>query len=269
MSLIVFGSGSGAPGTTTSVLAMASVWHKPAIIVEADTNTASAIAAGLFRGTLDPAAGLASLAQTWRKGDNLAAELPGALAPIGSSVASVLAGEAIGVNREQLPQFQTELLAACLAYADAASADVFVDVGRVNWPQDVAVFTQAADVLVVVSRSTLSGVAAATSAWDLLSQTRQQSAAQHRIQPPPGFLCVVGPNQPHSIREIAELLQICDYQSIQLDPVRAEIYSLGTAPPPELARSPYALSVRDCAEAVAATSERNLCQAPVTKGRRE
>jgi hypothetical protein len=62
MAVYTLVSASGSPGVTTTALALASVWPRPVIVVEADPTGGSAILAGYFRGQQRPA-GLVDLVQ--------------------------------------------------------------------------------------------------------------------------------------------------------------------------------------------------------------
>ena len=50
MAVLAFASAKGAPGVTTSVLALAFAWHRPALIVEADMTGSSSVLSGFLRG---------------------------------------------------------------------------------------------------------------------------------------------------------------------------------------------------------------------------
>ena len=53
MALFTLVSASGAPGVTTTALALAGGWPRPVTLVEADPRGGSSILAGFFKGTVD------------------------------------------------------------------------------------------------------------------------------------------------------------------------------------------------------------------------
>ena len=61
MALITLCSIKGAPGVTTTALAMTMTWPRPALLVEADSSGGSAIMAGLLRGQVSQERSLLSL----------------------------------------------------------------------------------------------------------------------------------------------------------------------------------------------------------------
>ena len=58
MSIILFTSLSGSPGVTTSAVAATVNWHRPAMLIEADTSKTSSIHPGYLRGEIDHSRGL-------------------------------------------------------------------------------------------------------------------------------------------------------------------------------------------------------------------
>ena len=68
MALIVLTSASGSPGVTTTALALALTWRRPALLVEADPTGGSAVLAGYFRGRAAPTDSLIDLAFAHRGG---------------------------------------------------------------------------------------------------------------------------------------------------------------------------------------------------------
>src|SRR5919202_5998660 len=61
MAVLAFANAKGAPGVTTSVLALAFAWHRPALVVEADMAGSSSILSGFLRGSTDHSHGLVGL----------------------------------------------------------------------------------------------------------------------------------------------------------------------------------------------------------------
>jgi len=61
MAVVAFASAKGAPGVTTSVLALAFAWHRPALVVEADMAGSSSVLSGFLRGGTDHSRGIVGL----------------------------------------------------------------------------------------------------------------------------------------------------------------------------------------------------------------
>ena len=62
MAVIALTSASGSPGVTTTAVALAFLWPRPVVLVEADPTGGSAILAGYFRGTRGYDVGIVELA---------------------------------------------------------------------------------------------------------------------------------------------------------------------------------------------------------------
>ncbi len=62
MAVIALTSASGSPGVTTTAVALAFLWPRPVVLVEADPTGGSAILAGYFRGTREYDVGIVELA---------------------------------------------------------------------------------------------------------------------------------------------------------------------------------------------------------------
>ena len=62
MAVITLCSASGAPGVTTTAVALAMHWSRPVLLVEADPGANNGLLAGIFRGTREYVAGLLDVA---------------------------------------------------------------------------------------------------------------------------------------------------------------------------------------------------------------
>ena len=67
MVMITFASASGAPGVTSTALALASSWPRRVLLVEADPSGSSALLAGFWRGSRDHT-GVVDLVKAHRAG---------------------------------------------------------------------------------------------------------------------------------------------------------------------------------------------------------
>lgn len=161
MSVVAFGSLGHSPGTTTSVLALALAWPRPAIVVEADLSSTSSVLAGRFRGSRDHTVGLAVLAM---------AELEGRLAPHMLWEQSVPLGPEPDAQRV-VPGFTTlgaaagaggfwSTLGQVLVSLEASGTDAFVDLGRITLNDPRMPLVETADAMVLTCGATLPDVAA-------------------------------------------------------------------------------------------------------------
>ncbi|MCI0687500.1 MAG: hypothetical protein L0Y54_09730, partial [Sporichthyaceae bacterium] len=141
MTLICVGSATGAPGVTTTALALAAVWPRPVLLAETDP----AGSALLYRLGLDPRSGLVSLATATaspRPGDlaEHTQHIPGGL-PVLAGVHDAGQGRAFGPLWDRLGQ----------ALAGLDAADTIADCGRLNPTGDsLRLLSHAALILLLV-----------------------------------------------------------------------------------------------------------------------
>ncbi|HYY09594.1 MAG TPA: hypothetical protein VE781_01575 [Kineosporiaceae bacterium] len=223
MAVLAFASAKGAPGVTTTVLALAFAWHRPALVVEADMAGSSSVLAGFLRGGTDHSHGLVGLAIAarqhgftdrglWEQCLRLGEErylLPGIADP----------GQAAGLTTAWGP------LAGVLADLEAAGVDVLVDAGRLGTAYAPLPLLRAADTVVLVTGTRLPDVYALSRRTPSL---RNDLAASHDTE----SLCAVtvGEGRPYTNREIETSLGLRVAGSLAWDPVNAEVYSVGAPP---------------------------------------
>jgi len=214
--LIALASASGAPGVTTTALALALHWPRPVVLVEADASGSAGLLAGYFRAQLDQP-GLVDLVLAQRA-DLLAEAVPRLLFPLEGTEASVLFGlrsheQAAGASVLWPPLLEV------LRGLDPMGTDVIVDVGRLGmpgWPRPLVV---GADVALLVTRGDLPGLAGARS-W----------AAALTGDDEPGHvvrLLLIGEHRPYGAREVARTLSLPVLGSIAWAPDLAAAYSHG------------------------------------------
>lgn len=221
MALITLVSAQGAPGVTTSALALALAWSRPTVLVEADPSGSSAIQAGYFRGADLPGTGrLLDLALTVQDGVT-AQELPTATSRIPGTTVDLLPGILTHAqSRSLLPLW--EPLADALVDLERNGQDVLVDAGRLGLMHSPTALLEQADLTLLVMRSTLPALVAAQS-W---------AEAMRNLDPAgtnTGIL-LVGPGQPYGAREVVKTLGLPVIASLAWDPVSAEVFSLGAQP---------------------------------------
>lgn len=199
MAIIAVTSASGSPGVTTTVLGLALCWPRPVLVVEADPTGGSGILAGYFQGQVEHAGGLIELAMAQRQ-DLVAAELPHQLLDIPGSGAKLLAGARSHAQAGSLIGLWPAVLDA-LRELDSTGQDVLVDAGRLGLVGSPTPLLHGADVTLLLTRSTLPALIAATSWAETL---REETAAT----PTHAGLLVVGEGQPYPAREVADALQL-------------------------------------------------------------
>lgn len=239
MAVIALASFAGAPGVTTTALAMTFAWHRPALLVEADTAKTSSILPGYLRGQYQHAHGLTQLAVAQQNNAMTGAEILEQrleLAPERNVIlgfTSVLAGQSTSAL---WGPFGTTL-----STLDSAGMDVIVDMGRLASRDDRAALLQIADSVLIVLQPTLPDITAAamqiTELRDLLAQ------AGHR-----DYLEVLLVDTLFAERwgsaDISKLLQVDVVAKIVHDERSASVYYSGKNPHPGFARSAYTKSIR-------------------------
>jgi hypothetical protein len=223
--LVSFVSAKGAPGVTTSVLAIASRWFRPAVVVDADPFGGD-IPAGLGRGAWPPDAGLLELIVAIRTQPVEPALRRAVVVPALHSP-PVLAGfgglgQAGGVP--WLP------LAAGLARL--SDADVLADCGRHAVHDGVASLLAGSDHVVVVSGSSLRAARASARLAPVLQDLLADAPSE------PGLsTLVVRPGQPYSVAEVAQGCGLPVLGELPDDPRAARVWSDGAAPARGFSRS--------------------------------
>ena len=214
--LVTLCSAAGSPGVTTTALALALNWPRPVVLVEADPSGSSGLLAGYLRGQLDPP-GLVDLVIAQRS-DLLADAVPKLLYPLDRSNASVLFGLRSHEQAAGAASLWPPLLEV-LHGLEAAATDVIVDAGRLGvpgWPQPLLA---AADVMLLVARSDLPGLAGARS-WS--ATLAREDSPGHAVR-----LLLVGEGSPYSAREVARTLGVPVLGSIEWSRELARVYSHG------------------------------------------
>ena len=238
MALIALTAASGSTVTTTG-LGLAVSWPRPVLLVEADPTGGSGVLAGYFKGQVAHAGGLIDLAMAQRQ-DRVAAELPHQLIDIPGSQARLLAGSRSHAQASSLVPLWPALLEALRDLEDTGQ-DVIVDAGRLGLEGSPKPLLVGADVTLLVTRSTLPALIAATSWAETL---REETAASVCYA---GVL-VAGEGQPYSGREVAAALQVPLVATLAWDRRSAAVLSRGHGKFPK--RSPLLASLKAAGEAI-------------------
>jgi hypothetical protein len=257
MAVLAFASAKGAPGVTTSVLALAFAWHRAALVVEADMAGSSSILSGFLRGSTDHSRGLVGLCVAARQQGFTDSGLWEQCLELGHE-RYVLPGVADPAQAAALTSAWTPL-AALLIDLESAGVDVLVDAGRLGAPHPPTPLLSAADVVVLVTGTRLPDVYA-LSRW--VPAVRDDVGTGE-----PDRLCAltVGEGRPYSNREIESCLGLRVVSGIAWDPVHAEVYSVGSSPGRRFDSSPLARTATGTASTLTGlVSERRARLAPVS-----
>ena len=247
MAVVALTSARGAPGVTTTALAMTLVWPRPVLLVEADVAGGSAVLAGYLRGAVAHDRSLLALAMAHRHG-HLDEELRR------QRVALDDAGD-----RHLVPAIADPVQAVSLAgvWAPLATAfsalerdgvDVIVDAGRLGAAGGPEPLLRHADAVLLLTRSQLPAVAA----------TRARAACLGEDLAGTGLggdgleLLLVGEGRPYTSREIAKAVGVPVLASMAWDPAAAEVLSVGAARPRQWEASAFVRSARAITDATRA-----------------
>ena len=212
--LIALCSAKGAPGVTTSALALALSWPRPVILAELDPAGGDVLA-GYGRGE-SSAGGLADLELAARRG-GLARHLDGQLLRLDpEGRVRLLPGLADPASARHV---DWDRLAARLASLEDGAVDVVADCGRLHAEHFPAAVVQRGAAVVLVTGSTLRAVRAATRAIAALRERDGRAGMLATL--------VIGPGEPYGEQEISEALGVPVVGSLPRDPKAAAVLSDG------------------------------------------
>lgn len=245
MALIALASATGAPGVSTTALGLALNWPRPVVLVEADPNGGSSLLAGYFRGVRGYAGGLIELALS---AGSLRDGLADLVEPIEGTAVSFLAGTRSYAQATALPDLWAPL-AAELIDLERTGQDAIVDCGRLGHLASPEPLLAAADLALLVTRSSLRA----------LSGLRAWADGIHRgvLDWPCAGLLVVGEGQPYGARELVEVLGLPIIASLPDDPLAARVLSDGAEPPRNYDRGPLARGLNSAVAAIHTTVSRH------------
>lgn len=224
MAVITLTSAKGSPGVTTTAAALALVWPRPVLLIEADVAGGSSILAGYFQGLQRHERGLVDLAAAHRSG-RLLEGLHEASIPLGDSGARVVPGVSSPAQAGTMERLW-EPIAAVLRGLESTGTDVIVDAGRLGAAGGPMPLVREADVALLVTRTTLPAVAATRArAAVLKDELANRGTGEDAL-----WMLLVGEGQPFSKREVASAVELPAAATMAWDPVNAEVISLGKAP---------------------------------------
>jgi hypothetical protein len=228
MALIVLLSAGGAPGVTTTALALTLAWPRKAVLAECD-RSGGAVLAGLWAGSV-PAdqRGLLDLAHDAQQHTacEVGADLWKHVLPLDDGAGCyVLPGVTDPVQSRQLAPAWPALTAGLTA----ADGDVIADTGRFDCDTELSPLLAAATHIVMVIEPVIRQVVAA----------RSRLAHLTRYQAPVGLVTVGrGPFGNYSPRLVADALSTPLLHELPDDKTAARVLSCGAAPRRDWTRSP-------------------------------
>lgn len=245
MSLTVLCSASGAPGTTTAALALLWTWPQAvpgrrALLVDADPAGSSLLSHFLAAG-IPAGGGVLGLAA--ERGSSVDAVLRHAVSLDAGEERLVLTGVAEPAQARPLASTWSGLVEVARD-AGAGGLDVLVDAGRIGHRWEPSPLVESADVVVVVTRGTLTAVAAARSALRFLRESRGLAARNTAL--------VVGRPDPYTATEVATALEVDPLPALPLDRTAADALARGGSAGWRFARSPLLRAAADVGASLAA-----------------
>lgn len=202
MSLIALCSASGAPGVTTTTLALGWVWPvthpgRRSLVLDADA-AGSGILTGCLHARVPAGYGVLELVGD-RRAAGSADLLEHAVSMDADATRLVLAGVVDPAQARQLGPLWMRV-ADTVPELGTARVDVLADVGRLGHRHEPTVLLESADVVVVVVRPTLPQVSAAAAVLAYLRKLRAPSA--------PCTVLIVDTGAAYSPKEVARALDV-------------------------------------------------------------
>ena len=231
MAIVVLTSAGRAPGVTTTALGLALAWPRPVLMVDADRTPTQAVLAGYLRGERPGQQGLGGLLQALRERrafeeviDTQTIELPPILAA--EQPVRFLPGfphpGVVGLFGAAWPD-----LVAALA---ARQGDVLIDAGRIGSEGLPLPLVQAADLVLMVTRTSLVSLAGLR----LYLPALAEAAGPDRTA-----MILVGSSMPYGRAEIQQQFGTTIAAELEYAPVPAQVLSEGAPVPRRYAGGSY------------------------------
>jgi hypothetical protein len=246
MSLITLTSASGSPGVTTTALGLALTWPRLVLLVEADPTGGSSIFAGYLRGQVEHTGGLIDLAMAHRHG-TLVDALPRSVMPLPDSPVQLLPGTRAHGQATSLENVWAPL-AGTLRGLEATGQDVIVDAGRLGLAGSPEPLIYAADLALLVTRTSLPALSGARSWSTTLREEFEKAGAAASL----GVL-LVGQGHPYGPTEVSNVLHVPVTASVAWDEPAAAVFSTGEQPPRRFESSPLLRSLRATVASIGST----------------
>ena len=234
MSLIVFGGGKGSPGVTTAVLALAAVWPEPAVVAECDPAGGDLVyrVRGQSGAALRREPGVVSLAAATRHGtgSSMSAERLGEYCQPAAGGISLLRGPVSAEQATGLRPYWTPIARFLAQEPDT----VLADAGRLHPDNAAMPVVRAADLVVLVCRDSVEGLAHLRDRCEYLLPVLAADGPASRI----AVVVIANPRSGHgerAVRHAAEILAHIDVPAaavgwLAVDPRAVRAVSAGARP---------------------------------------
>lgn len=243
MSIIVLCSASGSPGVSTTALGLALAWPRPTLLIEADPTGASAMLTGYLRQYApNGIPSVFDLAVQHRQTGVIPPVREAAL-EVPETTIRLLSGIRNHTHAATVAGLWGPMTAQ-LQDLNSAGIDVIVDLGRLGLLGSPTSLINAADLNLLVTRSTLPALAPAKH-WASELSAMVGGPASFRAG-----LLIVGAGHPYKADEIAKQLALPATTTLPLDPTTAEVFHLGHKPGRRFDRSPLYRSLPPAVAAI-------------------
>lgn len=242
MAIVVLASAAGSPGVSTTAVGLILGWDRPCVLLEADPTGASAMLAGYMRQyAANGIPSIFDLAVRHRQTGTLP-NLLDVSVQVPDTTIRLISGLRTHTQTHTISEVWPPLLTQ-LRELDEADIDVIVDLGRLGLVGSPTSLLHAADLVLLVTRSTLPALVPAKNWATSLSETLGPESG--RVG-----LLLVGPGHPYSAGEVAKQLKLPVVTTLPLDPTTADVFSLGSTPGRRFDRSPLYRSLPPAVTAI-------------------
>lgn len=244
MAVIALASASGAPGVTTTAIALTLLSQRPTVLIEASPAGGSAVLAGYLRGEVAPEGrSLLGLAKAHRHG-RLVDALGDESLPLDTE-GSRWVVPAIA-ETQQAPSLAQLWAPLAEALPHIGSVDVIVDAGRLGATHGPEPLLAACDLVLLCTRTQLSAVAATRARAEALrALTGPDSTSGPDVE-----LVVIGDGRPYTQDEISGVVGLPVLAAVSWDPVAADVLSNGSPRPRRWEQGTFIRSLGSASDAV-------------------
>jgi hypothetical protein len=243
MTTIAFVSAKGSPGVTATVLALGTVWpdaepERSVLVADCDPAGGDVIS-GYLHDAVDPSRGLIALAA--RRGHDPVATVWGQLSALDEHGRRLVLPGLVDASRAAALDgaFATLTAAVGRLATERPDLDVLLDCGRLGAARDPQGLLRAADLVVLVTKSSLPAVVAARAAARKITEDAARAAC-----------LVVGSGRPYSTREVADVVGLRLVGELSHDPDAAAVFAEGRPAGRRHPRSPLMRAARPLVSAI-------------------
>jgi len=244
MAVIALTSASGSPGVTTTAVALAFLWPRPVVLVEADPTGGSAILAGYFRGTREYDAGIVELALSALAPSDALRE---SIRLIPDTRVSLLAGTRARTQAAALRDVWVPL-ADALGELEETGQDVVIDAGRLGLTGSPTNLLDEADLTLLVTRTNLPALSAARTWADPIARPADDLRQ--------AAIVLIGEGKPYVGAEVSSVVGQPVVASILDDAESAAVFHRGSQQPKHFDTGPYVRSIRASIDAISRVIQR-------------